>query len=144
MSSTEQNWLAGVTPSLFVSDVKKSLAFYEAAFGFTALPDPKDMHAVMRYKEFTLMVYSNDCGGSGVQTPAVSGHPSPMNLYIYVDDVDALHRRAVEAGARSDSEPKSTFWGDRIASLTDMDGYSWLFATKDKADADCQQKTSCH
>ena len=43
--------------------------------------------------------------------------PAPSSVhqfYIYTADVDAAHKRAVAAGATSEAEPKSQFWGGRL------------------------------
>jgi uncharacterized glyoxalase superfamily protein PhnB len=39
-------------------------------------------------------------------------------------DVDATHRRLVEAGFRSKAEPWDAFWGQRYAQVFDPDGQS--------------------
>jgi glyoxalase/bleomycin resistance protein/dioxygenase superfamily protein len=45
--------------------------------------------------------------------PAESRATQAAFLYVYVDDADAIHRRAVEAGARSLEEPMDMPYGDR-------------------------------
>jgi hypothetical protein len=50
-------------------------------------------------------------------------------MWLYVKDCDAAYRRAVDAGAKSRSEPADMFWGDRVAAVVDPYGYSWSFAT---------------
>jgi uncharacterized glyoxalase superfamily protein PhnB len=111
------------------------MGFYEAAFeGFQALPGASDMHGVVRYRDLTIM-FIKQGGCSPALSPDSSGHNCPMSLYIYVDDVDAFYQRAVEAGAKGTSEPKDVFYGDRVASVVDPDGYSWVFATRSKDDS---------
>ena len=34
-------------------------------------------------------------------------------LYMYVEDVDAVYNKAIQAGAKSITEPADQFWGDR-------------------------------
>ena len=50
-------------------------------------------------------------------------------FYIYVDDVDAQHKQAVEAGMTEISAPMDMFWGDRMSVLTDPFGHTWDLAT---------------
>lgn len=64
-----------------------------------------------------------------VRCPATSATPSPVNLYVYCDDVDALFARATAAGATPMMPPQEMFWGDRICQVADPDGHSWTFAT---------------
>ena len=125
------NWL---TPYLTVSNPAASLAFYEKAFGFTpsfSLPGPDGniVHAEMTYGGATLIMFGPE-GGCPAKTPAHSGVESPVGLYVYCDDVDALVEKARREGATVVSEPEEAFWGDRIARLLDPDGHSWTFATK--------------
>jgi len=49
-------------------------------------------------------------------------------LYVYVDDVDAHHRRALAAGASVVLELATQPWGDRRYQVTDPEGHQWTFA----------------
>ena len=49
-------------------------------------------------------------------------------LYTYVEDVDRALTRAREAGAGVEP-PEEKPWGDRVATVTDPDGYRWVLAT---------------
>jgi uncharacterized glyoxalase superfamily protein PhnB len=51
-----------------------------------------------------------------------------QSLYVYVDDVDAHFRNAVEAGAEPLTEPADMFWGDRMYAVKDLEGHHWSFA----------------
>jgi PhnB protein len=50
-------------------------------------------------------------------------------LELYVENVDAMFRRALSAGAQRSLEPANMFWGDRYAQVTDPFGYVWGIAT---------------
>jgi len=54
--------------------------------------------------------------------------PMPMNLHMYVNDVDGLYRRAIAAGAESIRDPETTFYGERSAGLKDPGGNRWWLA----------------
>lgn len=49
-------------------------------------------------------------------------------VIFYVDDVDALYRRALAAGYRPSTEPHDAEWGERYFHLTDPDGHELSFA----------------
>jgi PhnB protein len=51
-------------------------------------------------------------------------------IYLYVEDVDAVYKRAVQAGATSIKEPANQFYGDRSAGVTDPVGNYWGIATR--------------
>jgi PhnB protein len=55
--------------------------------------------------------------------------PMPTMFYLYVPDVDALYRRALEAGGTSISEPADQPYGDRSGGVTDPFGNKWYIAT---------------
>ena len=58
----------------------------------------------------------------------LEGQPTRSALYIYVRDVDNVHRRAIEAGARSVQEPTRAIHGDRMATIIDPFGNLWTIA----------------
>ena len=124
-----------VTPHLIMSDTSSALAWYEKALGAETLskapgPDGKIMHAEMRIGNSK--IFLNDEMGGGKSLKALGG--SPVSLWIYVDDCDALFNRAVSAGAKVTSGPMGAladqFWGDRTGSITDPEGFVWTIATR--------------
>ena len=69
-------------------------------------------------------------GGKGPR--ALGG--SPVSLWIYVEDCDALFNRAVAAGGQVFGGPmgkmQDQFWGDRSGTVHDPHGYTWTIATR--------------
>jgi catechol 2,3-dioxygenase-like lactoylglutathione lyase family enzyme len=49
-------------------------------------------------------------------------------VIFHVDDVDALHRRAIAAGHHPSTAPRDAEWGERYFHLTDPDGHELSFA----------------
>jgi uncharacterized glyoxalase superfamily protein PhnB len=128
------NWL---TPYLTVSDARNSLDFYERAFGFgrgNILPGPEGdiMHAEMTWQGKCVVMFSPESAASAMpmKTPAHSGVGPSLTFYVYCADVDALTDQARQAGATVLAEPEEMFWGDRMATFRDPDGYLWSFATR--------------
>lgn len=128
------SWLS---PYLIVKDADAALTFYAKAFGFEkrmnlAGPDGKSMHAEMMWQDAVIMlgaVPEAKLEEHSCRPPVVQGVRSPINLYVYCDDVDALFARAVAAGAKAIKPPQDQFYGDRTCALEDPDGYWWYFAT---------------
>jgi uncharacterized glyoxalase superfamily protein PhnB len=54
----------------------------------------------------------------------------PACLYVYVADVDATYRRAVDAGATSLEEPAEQAYGDRRAMVEDRWANVWQIASR--------------
>jgi PhnB protein len=53
----------------------------------------------------------------------------PAFLYLYLDDVDGVYRRALALGATLIEEPQNMFYGDRRATVRDPFGNIWQIAT---------------
>jgi len=114
-----------VNTYLAVANVTATMDFLERTFGFergVVLPGPDGLfrYAEMRHGQSVVMLVHR-----GDAATATGGAPA---LYTYVDDVDRALAQAREAGAGvSDAEDKP--WGDRVAVVTDPDGYRWVLAT---------------
>jgi len=55
--------------------------------------------------------------------------PTTAFLYVYVADVDATYRRALDAGAGALEPPAETPYGDRRCMVEDRWGNTWQIAT---------------
>lgn len=125
---------SALIPYLTVNDAEASLIFYEEAFGFAPHgpamrdKDGRVMHAAMRLGEAMIM-FAPQTGANPMRTPASTGAPDSLTLYVYVPDVDAQAQRAEHGGATVLQLPADQFWGDRITVCRDPDGYNWTFAT---------------
>ena len=106
-----------VTPRLVVHDTARLVEFLKRAFGATG-DFRTDVPSVISIGDSLVMV-------SGVD----ARDPMPGFLYLYVDDIDATYRHAVEAGAVSLEEPQDMPYGDRRAMVKDPGGNIWQIAT---------------
>ena len=63
-------------------------------------------------------------------------------LFLYVEDVDAAFRQAVDAGASATMEPADMFWGDRFGEVVDPFGQCWQLAThrEDVSEAEIEER----
>ena len=55
---------------------------------------------------------------------------SPVVIYLYLEDVDAVIARAVAAGARILTPVADQPWGDRMARIVDPSGHVWNLASR--------------
>jgi PhnB protein len=53
----------------------------------------------------------------------------PAMLHLYVEECDAAYQQAMSAGATSIQEPRTQFYGDRMAGVRDSQGNQWWLAT---------------
>jgi PhnB protein len=123
-----------VTPQLTLDDAAQAIDWYKKALGAQELsravgPNGEIMHAELRIGDSRIMVNDAMMGAKGPK--AMGG--SPASLWIYVEDCDALWKRAMDAGAQAPPGPmgqvSDQFWGDRCGMITDPQGYRWTIAT---------------
>ncbi len=114
-----------VTPYLTVQGTADLIEFLKKAFAarekerFT-LPDGSIGHAEVIIGDSVIMLGE----------PKEKCQPMPAAFYLYVDEVDAIYKQALAAGATSTMEPANQFWGDRAAAVNDRFGNIWHIATR--------------
>jgi PhnB protein len=54
---------------------------------------------------------------------------SPTTLYLLTENADKTVAKAVKLGAASKGPVMDMFWGDRVGTLVDPEGYTWMVAT---------------
>lgn len=64
--------------------------------------------------------------------PEMGGGANKTRLWVYVDGVDALYKRATDAGMTVKMAIADMFWGDRIGTLADRWGNEWTLAQRVK------------
>jgi PhnB protein len=121
-----------VTPYLAVDDAAAAIEYYEQAFGAKErvrmhAPGGKIGHAELEIGDSMVML-SDPFPQASTPPPKELGGTS-ASIFMYVEDVDAVVKRAVEAGATITMEVADQFWGDRFGSVTDPFGHSWSIAT---------------
>jgi PhnB protein len=115
-----------VTPYIVADDAKTIIAFMQKAFGaeldhpLMKRPDGKIMHATMKIGNSRVMIADSSDRAMA----------SPVMLYVYVPDVDAVYQSALAAGGISIMEPSDMFYGDRSGGAADMAGNQWFIGTR--------------
>lgn len=121
-----------VTPYLVMKNAAKAIDYYKQIFGASEMVrmdagPGKIAHAEIKIGDSVVMLADEypDMGFTGPET--IGG--SPVCLLIYVPDVDATFRRAVETGSKQVKPVENQFYGDRSGTLTDPFGHVWCIAT---------------
>lgn len=120
------------TPYLTIKGAADALEFYKRAFGATEVmrmttPDGRIGHAEIRIGDSPIML-SDEFPDMDARSPQMIGG-SPVMIHLYVDDADALVKRAVDAGATLQRPVEDQFYGDRAGKLADPFGHIWWIAT---------------
>lgn len=121
-----------ITPYLIVSNGAKAIEFYKKAFDAKevkrmAQPDGKICHAELKFGDTKIML-GDEYPEMDSRAPESYGG-SPVGIYLYIKDVDAVVKRAVKAGAKLKKPVENQFWGDRSGALVDPFGHTWCVAT---------------
>ena len=116
-SGAPEGWHT-VTPRIVVERADQLVAFIKRVFGATG-EYQSTRPSEMRIGDSIVMI--SDAGVRNSMTAF---------LYVYVDDAEATHRLALDAGARSLEEPLETPYGDRRAMVEDAWGNTWQIATR--------------
>jgi PhnB protein len=121
-----------VTPYLAVDDAAEAIEYYRKAFGAEErvrmeTPDGNVGHAELAIGDSRVML-SDPFPQATTRSPKELGGTS-VSVFMYVEDVDAVVKRAIDAGAKITMEVADQFWGDRFGSVIDPFGHSWSIAT---------------
>jgi len=116
-----------------VKDGARAIEFYKKAFGAREViriprQGGKLGHAEVRIGEAPILL-RDEIPEMNFRSPQSVGG-TPVQILIYVNDVDALVKQAEAAGAKVISPTTEQFHGDRMAVLEDPFGHSWFFATR--------------
>jgi PhnB protein len=117
---------------LAVDDAARAIEYYEQAFGAKEVvrmdaPGGKIGHAELEIGDSRIML-SDPFPQASTRPPKELGGAS-ASVFMYVEDVDAVVNRAVDAGATVTMEVADQFWGDRFGSIADPFGHVWSIAT---------------
>ena len=121
-----------LTPYLVFSGAAGAIAFYKKAFGAQEVmrmgaPGGKIGHAELKFGDSVMMLADENPEMQALSPKTVGG--SPVSMYFYVEDVDAVVERAVAAGAKLIRPVQDQFYGDRTGGIEDPFGYRWFVAT---------------
>ena len=116
--------LRAVTPFLHPRGAAQLIDFLKKAFGAEEKSRAQSPDGVIQHATVSI-------GDSMIEMGEAHGQWQPMatTFFMYVDDVDSLYRRAVAAGAASQSEPADQPYGDRVAGVWDPFDNLWYIAT---------------
>jgi len=122
----------GATPYLCVKGSCARDRIYKNAFGARevmrmAQPDGRVGHAELRIGAAAIMLADEYPEMNFLSPPSIGG--TPVNILVYVEDVDSLVKRATADGAKLLRAVADQFYGDRMGVLEDPFGHCWSFAT---------------
>jgi PhnB protein len=119
-------------PYLAVHDGARAIEYYTKAFGATVRarmdgPEGKIGHAELEIGDSVVMLA--DPFPHSSTTPPIDAGSTTASIVMYVEDVDAVVKQAVDEGATITEEVEDKFWGDRFGTITDPFGHVWSIGT---------------
>jgi PhnB protein len=121
-----------VTPYLTLKGCAQAIEFYKKAFGAEevmrlAMPDGKIGHAEIRIGGSVIMLHDESPQWNALSPQTIGD--SASSIMLYVNDADAVVKRAVDAGATLTMPVADQFYGDRCGNIKDPFGHKWSIAT---------------
>lgn len=105
-------------PMLAVSDMWRSVEFYEACLGFSVITREQILgsYVVVRRGESEIhLIQGTPCPGDA------------MTIYLMTDDVDLLYAQLRQAGVSVEGPPRERFYAMRDFDVIDPDGHRIRF-----------------
>ncbi|MFI7599629.1 VOC family protein [Actinoplanes sp. NPDC049681] len=119
-----------VWPTLRARDARALIRFLVEAFGFeeTAVYGTGDRvdHAQLSWPEGGGVMLGSQRDDPDDQWPL---QPGTFGAYVVTADVDAVHERALAAGAEIVRKPYDTDYGSHDLTVRDPEGNRWQFGT---------------
>ena len=124
---------SSICPFLIVKNAEVLAEFLKNAFGGEEIsrlirPDGGIINLQIKIGDSIVML-----GERGNALPEMRN-----SIHLYVKNVDETYGRCLQLGAKSLSEPKSFFYGDRSAGIEDQMGNIWWIGTHEE-DVDTQE-----
>jgi PhnB protein len=121
-----------ITPYLIIKGASAAIDYYKKVFGATERmrmggPGGTIGHAELVIGDSTVML-ADEQPDMGHRSPKTLGG-TPVSLVLYVEKVDDVFKRAMDAGAKSVRPLENQFYGDRMGTLEDPFGHLWSVAT---------------
>ena len=112
---------------LYVSDVTKSVEFYESAFGFSRkFITPENDYAELLTGETTISFVSKELANSNLKNGFLMSRqadkPFGIEIAFVTESVHDIIEKAVELGAVIEEKPIKKPWGQTVGYIRDVDG----------------------
>lgn len=118
-----------IVPYLFVNDPLLLIEFLTKAFS------AKEINRSINPSNGDIANCILQVGDTCIMISQARGQYKEMKtaLYLFVDDVDAIHQRAISYGAKIEFEPADMSYEDRQSGIVDPCGnYWWISASIDE------------
>jgi PhnB protein len=121
-----------ITPYLVIKGASAAIDYYKKVFGAEErmrMDAPGGMigHAELQIGDSVVML-ADEFPQQGFSGPRTIGG-TPVSLLLYVENVDDVWKRALQAGAKELKPLENQFYGDRMGTVQDPFGHVWHLGT---------------
>ena len=121
-----------LTAYLIVKGGTAAIEFYKKAFGakdhfLMHGPGGCVAHASLTIGNSIVMMADENPQMGAISPSTLKG--SPVSMVLYVEDVDTVFKRAVDAGAVVKLPVENKFYGERAGTIVDPFGHMWTIMT---------------
>lgn len=138
MANTAADTIATIIPTMRYHDAPAAIEWLCSTFGFEkqlVVPgdDGRIAHAQLTLGNGMVMLGSaaDDGYGALVKPPEDRDSACTQSPYVVVNDIDAVHDRAVKTGAKIEMELTEEDYGGKDFSCRDPEGHLWNFGSYD-------------
>jgi uncharacterized glyoxalase superfamily protein PhnB len=112
-----------ITPFFHATRGTEFIEFLKSAFGATEKELVMSPQGGVTYATFLI-------GDSPIELASAHGEwqPMPAAMHLFVDDVDGIYQRALDAGAKTLFPPSDQPYGQRVGGVIDPEGNRWYIA----------------
>ena len=132
--STAPKGFHTVTPVLTVAGAASAIEFYSYVFGadegvrIYGEDGLSVIHSELKIGN-SILIVCDESPALGISAPTTLG-ASPVSVHLYLDDVDSVMERAIEAGASVAVPLADVYWGERFGKIVDPYGHVWSLSKR--------------
>lgn len=132
--STAPKGFRTVTPVLTVAGAASAIDFYAYVFGaeegnrIHGEDGLSVVHSELKIGN-SMLIVSDENPALGIHSPVALG-ASPVAVHLYLDNVDSVWERAIEAGATVVVPMAEVYWGERFGKIVDPYGHVWSLSKR--------------
>ncbi len=120
-----------VTPYLIVDGAAEAIDFYTKVFGacesMRLEMGDSLAHAEIQIGDSIVMLADENREMNFLSPKSIGG--TPVSICLYMEDVDTVFQRAIDAGSTQLRPVVDQFYGDRSGTFQDPFGHVWTVAT---------------
>ncbi|MGO8984482.1 MAG: VOC family protein [Terriglobales bacterium] len=121
-----------ITPYLVIKGAAQAIEYYKNVFGATVVvrmdgPNGQVGHAELQIGDSRIMLADENPAMGNRSAESIGA--SPVSLYVYLPDCDAVVQKAASEGGKILKPVADQFYGDRSGFIQDPFGHLWGIAT---------------